>query len=138
MSASEGKADVFRFNFGSLRFNVRFSPKRTLLPQPNFNFQGPLSAKSGHSRWAKNGDYYSLRLFEVTLSRPTGDGRGGGGPSSMWPTWTPSTAAPSPRGWPPKRPPRDAEWGERYFHITDPDGHELSFARPVGAAKAES
>jgi len=34
--------------------------------------------------------------------------------------------------------PRDAEWGERYFHITDPDGHELSFARPVGAAKGES
>jgi catechol 2,3-dioxygenase-like lactoylglutathione lyase family enzyme len=27
-------------------------------------------------------------------------------------------------------PPRDAEWGERFFHITDPDGHELSFARP--------
>ncbi|MBI3925319.1 MAG: VOC family protein [Armatimonadetes bacterium] len=26
-------------------------------------------------------------------------------------------------------PPRDAEWGERYFHLTDPDGHELSFAR---------
>lgn len=25
-------------------------------------------------------------------------------------------------------PPRDAEWGERYFHIKDPDGHELSFA----------
>jgi catechol 2,3-dioxygenase-like lactoylglutathione lyase family enzyme len=25
-------------------------------------------------------------------------------------------------------PPRDAPWGERYFHITDPDGHELSFA----------
>lgn len=24
--------------------------------------------------------------------------------------------------------PRDATWGERYFHITDPDGHELSFA----------
>ena len=25
--------------------------------------------------------------------------------------------------------PRDASWGERYFHISDPDGHELSFAR---------
>ncbi len=25
--------------------------------------------------------------------------------------------------------PRDAEWGERFFHITDPDGHEVSFAR---------
>ena len=28
-------------------------------------------------------------------------------------------------------PPRNASWGERYFHITDPDGHELSFARPL-------
>lgn len=27
--------------------------------------------------------------------------------------------------------PRDGEWGERYFHLTDPDGHELSFARPL-------
>jgi catechol 2,3-dioxygenase-like lactoylglutathione lyase family enzyme len=26
--------------------------------------------------------------------------------------------------------PRDAPWGERYFHMRDPDGHELSFARP--------
>ena len=31
----------------------------------------------------------------------------------------------------PHAPPRDAEWGERYFHVTDPDGHELSFARPI-------
>jgi catechol 2,3-dioxygenase-like lactoylglutathione lyase family enzyme len=29
--------------------------------------------------------------------------------------------------------PRDAEWGERYFHVTDPDGHEISFAKPLGA-----
>jgi catechol 2,3-dioxygenase-like lactoylglutathione lyase family enzyme len=27
--------------------------------------------------------------------------------------------------------PRDASWGERYFHIVDPDGHELSFAHPL-------
>ena len=27
--------------------------------------------------------------------------------------------------------PSDAPWGERYFHIIDPDGHELSFARPL-------
>jgi catechol 2,3-dioxygenase-like lactoylglutathione lyase family enzyme len=33
------------------------------------------------------------------------------------------------RGLQPEAPPRDATWGERYFHITDPDGHELSFAR---------
>jgi len=28
--------------------------------------------------------------------------------------------------------PRDAPWGERYFHVRDPDGHELSFAKPLG------
>jgi uncharacterized glyoxalase superfamily protein PhnB len=33
------------------------------------------------------------------------------------------------KGFSPEAPPRDAEWGERYFHITDPDGHELSFAK---------
>lgn len=27
--------------------------------------------------------------------------------------------------------PRDASWGERYFHLQDPDGHELSFAKPL-------
>ena len=32
-------------------------------------------------------------------------------------------------GWSPETPPDDAEWGERYFHLRDPDGHELSFAR---------
>ena len=34
-------------------------------------------------------------------------------------------------GYRPDTAPRDAEWGERYFHLTDPDGHELSFARPL-------
>jgi catechol 2,3-dioxygenase-like lactoylglutathione lyase family enzyme len=27
--------------------------------------------------------------------------------------------------------PQNACWGERYFHMHDPDGHELSFARPL-------
>jgi len=27
--------------------------------------------------------------------------------------------------------PQDAPWRERYFHMPDPDGHELSFARPI-------
>lgn len=27
--------------------------------------------------------------------------------------------------------PEDAPWGERYFHIRDADGHELSFAKPI-------
>jgi uncharacterized glyoxalase superfamily protein PhnB len=34
-------------------------------------------------------------------------------------------------GYRPQAAPRDAEWGERFFHLTDPDGHELSFAWPL-------
>lgn len=33
----------------------------------------------------------------------------------------------------PSTEPADAPWGERYFHVHDPDGHELSFARPIGS-----
>ena len=32
-------------------------------------------------------------------------------------------------GYSPAAAPADAPWGERYFHIRDPSGHELSFAR---------
>ena len=34
-------------------------------------------------------------------------------------------------GFDPLTSPADAPWGERYFRIQDPDGHELSFARPL-------
>lgn len=34
----------------------------------------------------------------------------------------------------PSTTPRDAEWGERYFHILDPDGHEISFAKRLAAS----
>jgi len=34
-------------------------------------------------------------------------------------------------GYAPDTSPADAAWGERYFHLRDPDGHELSFARPL-------
>jgi catechol 2,3-dioxygenase-like lactoylglutathione lyase family enzyme len=34
-------------------------------------------------------------------------------------------------GFDPETSPADAPWGERYFHIHDRDGHELSFARPL-------
>ena len=35
-------------------------------------------------------------------------------------------------GLTPEFAPQDAPWGERYFHLRDPDGHELSFAKPLG------
>ena len=28
--------------------------------------------------------------------------------------------------------PVDAVWGERFFHVLDPDGYKLSFATPIG------
>ncbi|GIS94469.1 MAG: glyoxalase [Dehalococcoidia bacterium] len=31
----------------------------------------------------------------------------------------------------PSTQPANASWGERYFHINDPDSHELSFAKPI-------
>jgi len=33
--------------------------------------------------------------------------------------------------------PHDGEWGERFFHLIDPDGHELSFARPLLPASGQ-
>ena len=30
-------------------------------------------------------------------------------------------------------PPQDAPWGERLFHVIDPDGHEISFAELLPA-----
>ncbi|MEM5387079.1 VOC family protein [Paraburkholderia phymatum] len=32
-------------------------------------------------------------------------------------------------GFTPESAPADASWGERYFHICDPDGHEISIAK---------
>jgi catechol 2,3-dioxygenase-like lactoylglutathione lyase family enzyme len=37
------------------------------------------------------------------------------------------------QGVTPETLPRDAAWGERYFHLSDPDGHALSFAQPLTA-----
>jgi catechol 2,3-dioxygenase-like lactoylglutathione lyase family enzyme len=34
-------------------------------------------------------------------------------------------------GLQPQAAPRDASWGDRFFHIADPDGHELSFGTPL-------
>ena len=34
-------------------------------------------------------------------------------------------------GFEPDFEPKDAVWGERYFHVGDPDGHGISFARPL-------
>ena len=34
--------------------------------------------------------------------------------------------------------PRDAQWGERYFHIREPDGYQLSFAKPLKKRKTRT
>ncbi len=34
--------------------------------------------------------------------------------------------------------PMNATWGERFFHVKDPDGYELSFAEPYKVTKESS
>ena len=41
-------------------------------------------------------------------------------------------------GYEPEMAPSNAPWGERYFHVRDPDGNELSFARPLVDAGADT
>ena len=41
-------------------------------------------------------------------------------------------------GLQPQAAPRDAAWGERFFHIVDPDGHELSFAAPLSHPRSRT
>jgi uncharacterized glyoxalase superfamily protein PhnB len=36
-------------------------------------------------------------------------------------------------GFTPLMAPSDAVWGERYFHILDPAGHEVSIARQISS-----
>jgi len=43
-------------------------------------------------------------------------------------------AALTSAGYAPHAMPADAPWGERYFHVTDPDGNEISFARPLSSS----
>jgi catechol 2,3-dioxygenase-like lactoylglutathione lyase family enzyme len=42
------------------------------------------------------------------------------------------------QGFTPQAAPEDAPWGERFFHLTDPDGHELSFAQPLPGSRARN
>lgn len=42
------------------------------------------------------------------------------------------------QGFTPQAAPEDAPWGERYFHLTDPDGHELSFAQPLSSLRGRN
>jgi catechol 2,3-dioxygenase-like lactoylglutathione lyase family enzyme len=62
----------------------------------------------------------------------------GAGPQQVWGRvvfWVADVDAQHARiraaGYDPETPPADAAWGERYFHVRDPDGHELSFAKPL-------
>ena len=81
---------------------------------------------------------HRLRAFELeqiisisSPNRPSEIGLGGDVLSSTIPTLTSLHASVVAAGYRPDTAPQDAEWGERFFHLTDPDGHELSFAWPL-------
>ena len=76
--------------------------------------------------------FTSLRLGDNFVNLLAGDGDRPGfwgrvilhvpSPDDVW-------AALADAGYPSLTEPADAPWGERYFHIVDPGGHEISFAR---------
>lgn len=81
------------------------------------------------------GDFCTFRLGELALNLALRPSYKAGTPWGRLVFWVSDVDAmyrlTLDAGLEPSAPPRDAEWGERYFHIFDPDGHELSFARPL-------
>src|SRR5438128_550362 len=77
------------------------------------------------------------RLISAPRLLPSDAGPGGGGSCSTSPMLTHFTNARTRRVTSRATVPRDAEWGERFFHLADPDGHELSFARPLRPASVQ-
>ena len=82
------------------------------------------------------GDFTSFRAGAGFLNLQSQPGAPGSGP--VWGRvifWVDDVDAMHARavaaGMTPEAPPADAPWGERFFHLRDPDGHELSFARPL-------
>jgi catechol 2,3-dioxygenase-like lactoylglutathione lyase family enzyme len=80
-------------------------------------------------------DFTSYTVGEGFLNLALRSGYGGAGPWGRTIFYVTDVdavyAAALAAGLRPETEPRDAAWGERYFHILDPDGHELSFARPI-------
>mgnify|MGYP005818280089 CR=1 FL=1 len=83
-----------------------------------------------------NADFTSFRAGVQYLNLQQVDGRGATG--SIWGRvifYVADVDAMHERvvaaGFAPETLPADAPWRERYFHVRDPDGHQLSFARPL-------
>ena len=89
----------------------------------------------------EHAQFSSFRAGEGYLNLQLDPGRpgpGGGGRPPIWGRiifWVDDVDSMYRRvrstGADPETPPADAPWGERFFHVRDPDGHELSFARPL-------
>jgi catechol 2,3-dioxygenase-like lactoylglutathione lyase family enzyme len=82
-----------------------------------------------------DGDFTSFRVGDGYLNLALRPGYAAGSPWGRIIFYVTDVdavhAAAIDAGLRPDTAPRDAEWHERYFHIFDPDGHELSFARPL-------
>src|SRR5207237_8265565 len=70
----------------------------------------------------------SIQNLRFSIWKKVTRSRSGVGLSFMWRMWVWRHL--KERGFDPPQP-QNASWGERYFDMRDPDGHELSFARPL-------
>ncbi len=81
----------------------------------------------GFSSFRAGGSFLNLQLVAGWRGEPGARGRANFWVADVDAMHRRAVAA----GFEPVMAPSDAPWGERYFHLRDPDGHELSFARPL-------
>lgn len=77
----------------------------------------------------------ATNFINLTTERDDQDG-----PAAFWGRYIIFVADPDAHhrrlisaGHEPLMAPSNASWNERYFHVRDPDGHEVSLARPLRA-----
>lgn len=120
---------------GTGTFDLNLAPRANVpwtRPTQCRNDRGCQCRHAGHAQYGMRRCLYRMLGFEIiyggddaafTSFRPGTSflnlDLGGDASSSIAAGCGPDTAS------------RDTEWGERFFHLTNPDGHELSFAWPL-------
>ena len=93
--------------------------------------QSPFSTFSAHAPVTKDNNVMHVNLFHSAAYEPPAPGEWNGWGRCVFFVEDVDALHASLAEQGVRAPaPTDAPWGERFFHVLDPDGHELSFATP--------
>ena len=93
--------------------------------------QSPFSTFSAHAPVTKDNNVLHVNLFHSAAYEPPAPGEWNGWGRCVFFVEDVDALHASLAEQGVRAPaPTDAPWGERFFHVLDPDGHELSFATP--------